>query len=58
MIIEWPLNGPFHDAVTDVLTSRTNVFEVVDVDDDDDWPFVAMKCQFFLVKTSVSNVLK
>ena len=29
MIIEWPLNGQFHDAVTDVLTSLTGVSEMV-----------------------------
>ena len=34
MIIEWPLNGQFHGAVTDVLTSRTGVSEMVDQDDD------------------------
>ena len=34
VIIEWPLNGQFNDAVTDVLTSRTDVREVVDHDDD------------------------
>ena len=32
MIIEWPLNGQFHDAVTDALTSRTDVSEMVDHD--------------------------
>ena len=25
VIIEWPLNGQFHNAVTDILTSQTNV---------------------------------
>ena len=29
LIIEWPLNGQFHDAVTDVLRSRTDVKEMV-----------------------------
>ena len=29
VIIEWPLNGQFHDAVTDVLTPRTGISEVV-----------------------------
>ena len=32
MIIEWPLNGQFNDAVTNVLTSQTDVREVVDHD--------------------------
>ena len=35
MIIEWPLNGHFHDVVINVLTSRTNVREMEDKDDDD-----------------------
>ena len=29
MIIKWPLNGQLQDAVTDVLTSRTDIIEVV-----------------------------
>ena len=29
VIIEWPLNGQFHDAVTVILTSRTAVSGVV-----------------------------
>ena len=29
VIIEWPLNGQFHGAVTDILTSRTDVIQVV-----------------------------
>ena len=35
MIIEWPLNGQFNDAGTDVLTSPTGIREV-DADNDDD----------------------
>ena len=34
VIIEWPLNGQFHDAVTDVLTSRINIRDLADDDDD------------------------
>ena len=30
MIIEWPLKGQFHDAVTNVLASRTAVSGVVE----------------------------
>ena len=37
-IIEWPLNGQFHDARDVILTSRTDVREMVD--DDDEWPLV------------------
>ena len=39
MIIEWPLNGQFHNAVTDVLTSQTDLRQL-DVDDDDDVPLL------------------
>ena len=34
VIIEWPLNGQFHDAVTNVLTSRINVRDLADDDDE------------------------
>ena len=30
VIIKWPLNGQFHDAVTEVLTSRMAVSGVVE----------------------------
>ena len=30
VIIEWPLNGQFHDAVTDVLTSWIDVRDLAD----------------------------
>ena len=40
MIIEWPLNGQFHDARDVILTSRTDVREMVD--DDDEWPLVIL----------------
>ena len=30
VIIEWPLNGQFHDAVTNVLTSQTAISGVVE----------------------------
>ena len=36
MIIKWPLNGQFHDSVTDVLTSQNDLREVANDDDDDD----------------------
>ena len=36
MSIKWPLNGQFHNAVTNVLTSQMDFFEVVDVDDDEE----------------------
>ena len=40
--MEWPLNGQFHDARDIILTSRTDVRELVDDDDDEDdeWPLV------------------
>ena len=38
VIIKCPLNGPFHDAHDVILTSRTDVREMVD--DDDEWPLV------------------
>ena len=40
VIIEWPLNGQFHDARDVILTSRTDIREMVDDDDDDEWPLV------------------
>ena len=40
VIIQWPLNGQFHDARGVILTSRTDVREMVDDDDDDEWPLV------------------
>ena len=40
VIIEWPLNGQFHDARDVILTSRTDVREMVDDDDDDEWPLL------------------
>ena len=40
VIIEWPLNGQFHDACDVILTSRTDVREMVDDDHDDQWPLV------------------
>ena len=38
VIMEWPLNGQFHDAHDVILTSRTDAREMVD--DDDEWPLV------------------
>ena len=32
------LNGQFHDARDVILTSRTDIREMVDDDDDDEWP--------------------
>ena len=40
VIIECPLNGQYHDARDVILTSRTDVREMVDDDDDDEWPLV------------------
>ena len=40
MIIECPLNGQYHDARDVILTSRTDIREMVDDDDDDEWPLV------------------
>ena len=57
MIIKWPPNGQFRDAVTNVLTSWTDVFEVFDVDDDDDWSLVAMKRQNFYEKRQLQMFL-
>ena len=42
MIIEWPLNGQFHEAITDVLMSRTDVFRMADDDNDDVQTLVAI----------------
>ena len=36
VIIEWPLNGQFHDAVTDFLTSQNDVREMEDNDNDNE----------------------
>ena len=36
MIIEWPVNEQFHDTVTEVLTSETDVRELDDDYEDDD----------------------
>ena len=38
VIIECPLNGQYHDTRDVILTSRTDVREIVD--DDDEWPLV------------------
>ena len=35
MIIEWPLNAQFHDAITNVLKSQTDVRQLDENDDDD-----------------------
>ena len=35
VIIEWPLNGLFNGAVTVIITSRTDVREMNDNDDND-----------------------
>ena len=40
VIIEWPLNGQFPDARDLILTSPTDVREMVDDDNDDEWPLV------------------
>ena len=40
VIIECSLNGQYHDARDVILTSRTDVREMVDDDDDDEWPLV------------------
>ena len=40
VIIECPLNGQYHDARDVILTSRTDVREMVDDDDDDERPLV------------------
>ena len=42
MIIECPLFRQFHDAVTDVLTSLTDIFEVDDDNDDDEPTLVGL----------------
>ena len=50
MIIKWPLNGQFHDARDVILTSRTDVREMVDDNDDDEWPIVIyMYFTFFIL---------
>ena len=40
VIIEYPLNGQYHDARDIILMSRTGIREMVDDDDDDEWPLV------------------
>ena len=35
MIIEWPLNAQFHDAITNVLKSQTEGRQLDENDDDD-----------------------
>ena len=40
MIIKWPLNGQFRDARDVISTSRTDVREMVDDNNDDEWPLV------------------
>ena len=35
MITEWPLNGQFHEARDVILTSQTDVREMVDDDNGD-----------------------
>ena len=40
VIIECPLNGQFHDTRDVILTSQTDVREMVDDDDDDERPLV------------------
>ena len=49
MIIEWPLNGLFHDARDVILTSQTDVREM-DNDDNDDEPTLGVI--FRVLKTS------
>ena len=48
IIIECPLNGLFHDLVNIILTSRTADSEMVNYDNDNDWPLVKSKDQHFL----------
>ena len=49
VIIEWPLNGQFHDARDVILTSRTHVREMVDDDDDDEWLLVIYRYFTFFI---------
>ena len=56
VIIEWPLNGQFHNAVTDVLTSQIDERDLAD-DDDDDKPtlgilincYKSLKLRFLII---------
>ena len=48
VIIEYPLNGLFHNLVTDIITSQTVISEVVD--NKNGWPLVTSKDQHFLEK--------
>ena len=45
VIIEWPLNGQYHDVGIDVLTSRTDVRGFAENVNDDVQMLVALKCQ-------------
>ena len=45
VIIEWPLNGHFNDARDVVLTSRTEVRELDDDDDDPDRMLFSQKLE-------------
>ena len=48
VIIEWPLNGQFHDARDVILTSQIDVREMVDHDHDISSEY--RKCLHFLIK--------
>ena len=44
VIIEWLLKDIFHDAGYIILTSRTDVREVVDHVNIHEWPLFSLKC--------------
>ena len=43
MIIEWPLNGLFHDLVIIIIMSPMAISEMVDDNDDDEPTLVTQK---------------
>ena len=52
VIIEWPLNGQFHDACDVIMTFRTDVLGVDDddVDDDDELSIFTQKRRYKMLK--------
>ena len=47
VIIEWPLNGQFHDARDVILTSRNEVRGFPSDNNDDVQTLLALKCRHF-----------
>ena len=56
VIIEWPLNGQFHDTVTDVLTSQTTLGKWFANDNVNPW-LLGKILKLLFAKMMLSNVL-